>query len=313
MTSSPVVAERVEPGSDWLQIGGLLNSGATDAAIDALVDAVTAESRPLVDVAQDLRRQGRDEAAVQVLIGAALLDRGRLRDAIEVLFDLPQPPKTHPAVRAALGGAYYRLGLMALAVDAYDHPRRLRREDRLDRRRAWWQSGGPLRFLRHRRMRADRDAFKRAGTGPAAADDLSLLAGPFVEEGRRTRVALEQVDQLLEEGRSAEATVVLTSAGSANVALLLARERVERAREDYDAALAHLDAAVAHDPGDLRAVCRRAWLLSVLYRDRDALAVLTALSPPADGDPLVRATRGQIYASIEALLTLPWVGSARRE
>jgi tetratricopeptide (TPR) repeat protein len=77
-----------------------------------------------------------------------LADLGLERQALSFLSTLSSEISEHALLREVRGGLYAKADWYAFAVDAYGSSRELSRAARRSRRRCWWLSGGPIRFLR---------------------------------------------------------------------------------------------------------------------------------------------------------------------
>jgi tetratricopeptide (TPR) repeat protein len=230
------------------------------------------------------------------------------RAAIAALTALPAPVAATHRVRAALAGTYLEMGLPALAVEAYGDAATLPRDDRTDRRRAWWRSGGPLRFARRRRAARDRAALAAwpvRDVVPVERPGFAVLLDRLrrVLAADRARQALQdRVAGLLDDRRYDEAADVLTEALAtaepeprllASLWRLLAE--VEEGRGRQEARLRHLAAAVAADPESLDPADDHLMALSGLGRLRAALDAAEALPERLRYHYDIRATVAQVY------------------
>jgi tetratricopeptide (TPR) repeat protein len=303
---------------------------------------------PLRRLAWVERMQGRDRLALALLEAARdldssdletvcdqvdlLLELRRCRDALTVLAELSEPDRQDQRVRAGLGQVYLAMGFDALAVDAFGDARTLTGWERSLRRRAWWRSGGPLRFLRRRRtpgedpIRTLSPSGQPAVDGPRELGTVLARAQELVDEERAASPVLARVQQLVDEGRLIDAADVLVRALSPagrNVVLLRRLAHVERLLGHNHVVLALLNVADGIDDLDLETKADQAQTLVNLRRFRHAITLLTDLPDPARQDRQIRAGLAEVYQAM-ALPALavdaygnkrtlwPWQRRARR-
>jgi tetratricopeptide (TPR) repeat protein len=144
----------------------LIDDGEYGAAAGILGGGLSADPSTialLVRLAWVENLAGRDQAALTHLAEARRLDpanlegvrdhvrlltsRRRFREALAVLDELPEVDRRVPDIRTVRAELYQAMGLPTLAHGAYGDRHTLGRWQRRQRRRDWWRSGGPLRWL----------------------------------------------------------------------------------------------------------------------------------------------------------------------
>ena len=301
----PADAEKLIADSQYVDAAGMLTralsvSGPSVVVLRRLarVERLQGQDRlalTLLDAARDLDSSDLDTVCDQADL---LLELRRFRDAYAVLADLSETNRQDPRVRAGLGQVYHAMGFHALAVDAFGDARTLTGWQRSLRRRAWWRSGGPLRFLRRRRASGE-DALRTLSCGvqprvdePQDLGTVLARVQELVDEERVAAPVLARAQQLVDDGRLIDAAEVLARALSAagrNVALLRMLAHVERLLGHNHAALALLNVADGIDDLDLETKAGQAQALVNLRRFRHAITLLTDLPDSARQDRQIRA------------------------
>ncbi|MDY7086102.1 MAG: hypothetical protein SYR96_13450 [Actinomycetota bacterium] len=289
-------------------------------AVDVLVPALWLDGRKVLLLrklaeVEWFRDHNRESLALHAVAdGIAGTDRWAVADQAWALVDLrwfqrartlltgqPDPARQHPAIRVALAEVYARMGLPALALDAFGDPGSLPKGPRGRRRQLWWRTGGPLPFVRQRRRRLDN---QRQDTWPAddgtpanVAIDLRAVLARVRELTEEDRL-VAHADRLSEDGESAEAIAVLAEGSAATGTSGRLRAElawIELVRGYDQAAVTHLREARERDPSDVRTIRNQVWMLTYLGRFRDALAVLAGVPPMYRVDPKICQEEGRLH------------------
>ncbi|MDY7089698.1 MAG: tetratricopeptide repeat protein [Actinomycetota bacterium] len=235
----------------------------------------------------------------------ALIDLGRPQQAQALLTSLPASAREDRQIRSVSSWIYLRMGLPALAVDAFgDNPRSLSKSDRRERRWLWWHTGGPFWFVRRGSRRGDEDRLERwpgdAGTRSLGPADLPAVLDRVRLLNDEDRWVAHAVD-LVSRGEHAEAFEALMEGGavtSIGGALRAELAWVEASRGYEQAAVMHIQEAKELDPTGLSAVCSQIRLLTELGRFRDASVVLAGLPEVHRQAPWVRGEEAQLYRAM---------------
>lgn len=164
---------------------------------------------------------------------------GRFRTALDLLNGLDEPMRRMSAVRVEVASLYEKMNLLTPALDAHGHPALLSSWRRSDRRRAWWWTGGPLKYIRNRMERSDQFALGmwRDGNLPLLAT-LDRVTAACAPESRDDAHAIVDSYQLGDQTRQMwwERANVVARLGAGYVATAVAVVLLARvARSAYGA------------------------------------------------------------------------------
>ncbi|MEV0134391.1 hypothetical protein AB0H83_38780 [Dactylosporangium sp. NPDC050688] len=255
----------------------------------------------------EAQRVAPDDAPVAATRNHRLREHGRFAEALTALDSLPGGSGSTPVLRA---GTYTAMSLPVLAVES---------DAGGDRRGLWWRTGGPLRFLRARQLRREREqlaaVLDAAGHAAPARVDLPALLNRIVNGTAQDRDALAAVRAAtghLAGGRRGEAAAVLAGAlrrDATHPLLLRQAARVAESLDRHAAALA-LYRRLAVDPSPIEVLVRQADLLIRMHRLPEAVQFVESL--PAETARAAGLRRVVAYAYHEAGLPAAAAGATGR-